>query len=50
VIGGEMAYLLTFDGTRYLAGAQMPDGSQVEAIDGHDVTFMREGQRVVVQF
>lgn len=50
VIGGEMAYVLTFDGTRYLAGAQMPDGSQVEAIDGHDVTFMREGQRVVVQF
>jgi type III secretion system YscD/HrpQ family protein len=50
VVGGQYAFLLTRDGTRYTQGALLPDGSKVESIDGHDVVFERNGQRVVVQF
>lgn len=50
VIDGEMAYVLTSDGTHYMIGSLMPDGSQVETIEGHAITLLREGQRVVVQF
>ncbi len=50
VVGGEQSYLLTLDGSHYLSGSMLPDGSLVEAIEGHDVIFVRDGQRVVVQF
>lgn len=50
VVGGEQSYLLTLDGSHYLSGSMLPDGSLVEAIEGHDVVFVRDGQRVVVQF
>lgn len=50
VVGGEYAYVLTHDGTRYTQGALLPDGSKLESIDGHDVVFERNGQRVLVQF
>ncbi len=50
VVGGAQSYLLTLDGSHYLSGSMLPDGSLIEAIEGHDVVFVREGQRVVVQF
>jgi type III secretion system YscD/HrpQ family protein len=50
VVGGEYGFLLTQDGTRYLRGALLPDGSRFETVDGHDVVFEKDGQRLVVQF
>jgi type III secretion protein D len=50
VVGGDTAFVLTQDGARYLAGAMLPDGSQVETVEGHLVTFLREGQRVQIEF
>jgi type III secretion protein D len=50
VVGGDNSFVLTKDGTRYMPGAVMPDGSQIEQIQGYSVTFLREGQRVQVDF
>jgi type III secretion system YscD/HrpQ family protein len=50
VVGGEQSYLLTLDGSHYLTGSMLPNGSLIEAIEGYDVVFMQDGQRLVVQF
>jgi type III secretion system YscD/HrpQ family protein len=50
VVGGERPYLLTQDGARYLTGAMLPDGSLIEGVDGHAVTFLRNGNHVRVDF
>jgi type III secretion system YscD/HrpQ family protein len=50
VVGGERPYLLTQDGARYLTGAMLPDGSLIESVDGHAVTFLRNGNHVQVDF
>lgn len=50
VVGGEPSYVVTQDGARYLTGAMLPDGSQVERVEGHVVTFLRNGNRVQVEF
>jgi type III secretion system YscD/HrpQ family protein len=50
VIGGELPYLVTQDGSRYFTGAMLPDGSLIERVDGHLVTFLRNGNRVQVDF
>jgi hypothetical protein len=50
VVGGGSAFVLTRDGTRYLLGSTLPDGSQIHEIQGHSVTFLREGRRVQVEF
>jgi type III secretion system YscD/HrpQ family protein len=50
VVGGEGGFVLTKDGTRYLPGATLPNGSQILEIQGYSVTFLRDGRRVQVDF
>jgi type III secretion protein D len=50
VVGGEEPFVLTKDGKRYLVGATLPDGSQVQKIVGHTVTFQRNGKPLPVRF
>jgi type III secretion system YscD/HrpQ family protein len=50
VVGGDPSYVVTQDGARYLTGAVLPNGSQIERIDSPTVTFVRNGNRVQVEF
>jgi type III secretion protein D len=50
VVGGEMPYLVTQDGSRYFAGALLPTGHRVIAIDANTVQLEREGQHSRLSF
>jgi type III secretion protein D len=50
VVGGNSPYVLTQDGRRYFVGSMLPDGTQVDQIDGHTVVFSRQGKPMTVQF
>jgi type III secretion system YscD/HrpQ family protein len=50
VVGGATPFLLTQDRKRYLVGSMLPDGTQIDQIDGHTVVFSRQGKPMLVQF
>jgi type III secretion system YscD/HrpQ family protein len=50
VVGGEVGYIVTADGSRYSVGALMPDGTEIEKISDATVTFNRQGKSIVVDF
>lgn len=50
VVGGEMPYLVTQDGSRYFTGALLPTGHRVIAIDANTVQLEREGQHSRLSF
>jgi type III secretion system YscD/HrpQ family protein len=50
VVGGASPYVVTQDGRYYFVGSVLPDGTQVDRIDGHTVEFSRNGRSMPVQF
>jgi type III secretion system YscD/HrpQ family protein len=50
VVGGATPFVLTQDRKRYLVGSMLPDGTQIDQIDGHTVVFSRQGKPMPVQF
>lgn len=50
VVGGETPFVMTQDRKRYFVGSMLPDGTQIDHIDGHTVTFSRHGKPMSVQF
>jgi type III secretion system YscD/HrpQ family protein len=50
VVGGSQPFVLTQDGKRYLVGATLPDGSQIQKITGQTVVFVRNGKPMPVRF
>jgi type III secretion system YscD/HrpQ family protein len=50
VVGGDSPYVLTQDGRHYFIGSMLPDGTQVDQIEGHVVVFSRQGQPTTVAF
>jgi hypothetical protein len=50
VVGGESPYVLTQDGRHYFIGSMLPDGTQVDQIEGHAVVFSRQGKPTTVEF
>jgi hypothetical protein len=50
VVGGASPFVLTQDRKRYLVGSMLPDGTQIDQIEGHTVVFSRQGKPMPVQF
>jgi type III secretion system YscD/HrpQ family protein len=50
VVGGDSPYVLTQDGRHYFIGSMLPDGTQVDQIEGHVVVFSRQGKPTTVAF
>lgn len=50
IVPGDTPYVVTADGTRYFAGALLPTGHRIEAIEPHRVLLVREGQRSELDF
>jgi hypothetical protein len=50
VVGGLNPYVVTQDRKRYLVGSMLPDGTQVDQIDGDTVVFSRQGRPMPVKF
>jgi type III secretion protein D len=50
VVGGRDPHVLTQDGRRYFVGSMLPDGTQVDRIEGLQVIFSRHGKSMPVQF
>jgi type III secretion protein D len=50
VVGGLDPYVVTQDRKRYLVGSMLPDGTQVDQIDGDTVFFSRQGKPMPVKF
>ncbi len=50
VVGGENPYVVTQDKRHYFIGSMLPDGTQIDQIEGHTVVFSRQGKPMTVQF
>lgn len=50
VMAGDPAYIQTADGARYFAGAVMPSGHRLVAIEGNSVYLERNGRKIKVMF
>jgi type III secretion system YscD/HrpQ family protein len=50
VVGGDSPFVLTQDRKRYLVGSMLPDGTQIDQIEGNTVIFSRQGKPMPVQF
>jgi len=50
VVTGDPPYILTEDGARYFAGALLPSGYYLVAIEGNQVLLDRRGKRLAVRF
>lgn len=50
VVGGPNPFVLTQDRKRYLVGSVLPNGTQIDQIEGNTVTFSRQGKPMPVQF
>ena len=50
VVDGDPAYILTVDGARYFAGATMPSGHRLVAIQQQTVVLERNGKQVRIRF
>jgi type III secretion protein D len=50
VVTGDPPYILTEDGARYFAGALLPSGYRLVAIDGNRVRLDRRGKTLTLQF
>lgn len=50
VVSGDPAYIRTVDGARYFAGAVLPSGHVLEAIEDGVVVLVRDGRTVRVAF
>jgi type III secretion protein D len=50
VVAGDPAYIQTADGARYFAGAMMPSGHRLVAIEGQIVRLEKNGHEVKLSF
>jgi type III secretion system YscD/HrpQ family protein len=50
VVGGENPYVVTQDRRHYFVGSMLPDGTQVDQINGYTVDFSRQGKTTRVEF
>jgi type III secretion system YscD/HrpQ family protein len=50
VVGGENPYVVTQDKRHYFIGSMLPDGTQIDQIEGHTVVFSRQGKPMTVAF
>lgn len=50
VVPGDAPYVVTADGTRYFAGALLPTGHRIAAIEAHRVLLELDGTVVSLQF
>jgi type III secretion system YscD/HrpQ family protein len=50
VVGGLVPYVVTQDRRRWHVGAVLPNGTQIDHIEGHAVDFSRNGRATRVQF
>ncbi len=50
VVGGEYPYVVTQDKRHYFIGSMLPDGTQIDQIEGHTVVFSRLGKPTTVEF
>ena len=50
VVAGDPAYIVTADGARYFAGAIMPSGHRLIAIEEQTVVLERNGRRILLKF
>jgi type III secretion protein D len=50
IVPGDTPYVVTADGTRYFAGALLPTGHRIEAIEPNRVLLVQNGQRSELDF
>jgi hypothetical protein len=50
VVGGATPFVVTQDRRHYFVGSMLPDGTQVDQIEGHTVVFSRQGKPTTVSF
>ncbi len=50
LVPGELAYLVTEDGSRYFVGAMLPTGYRITEIAARSVTLERDGQKTSLNF
>jgi type III secretion system YscD/HrpQ family protein len=50
VVGGDSPYVVTQDKRHYFIGSMLPDGTQIDRIEGHTVVFSHQGKPVTVEF
>ena len=50
VVGGDMGYVQTADGSRYFAGATLPTGHKILAVADQDVTLELDGKTTHLKF
>jgi len=50
LVTGELAYIVTADGSRYFVGSMLPSGHRVAAIGSSSVTLEHDGEKTTLNF
>ena len=50
MVPGDLAYVMTADGSRYFIGAVLPSGHRITRIAGDAVTVERDGRESTLNF